>query len=241
MFSLDNPFVQLVRKSLRSRGFDVVWYRPLSRLLACHGINLVLDGGANSGQYAIELRRQGYLGRIVSFEPQPGVFNRLKEASRRAVNWNAVNIGLGDENSELEMNVFADSVFGSLLQPLGRSAIPPAVGRQVVPIRRLDAIWNDHCRPDEKVFLKLDVQGYEKKILAGAGSCLEKLVGIQIEMSLIPQYQGQPEWEEMLQFMRAKGFSLWKIEKGTWDPKTGRESELDGIFFRESASVPGRS
>jgi FkbM family methyltransferase len=202
---------------------------------------LVLDGGANSEQYAIELCRQGYRGRIVSFEPQLDVFTQLKEASHRDGNWSAVNIGLGDENSEWEINVFADSVYGSLLQPLGRPATPPMVSRQVVPIRRLDAIWNDHCWPDEKVFLKLDVQGYEKKILAGAGSCLEKLVGIQIEMSLVPQYQGQPEWEEMLQFMRVKGFSLWKIEKGTWDPKTGRESELDGIFFREPASVPGRS
>jgi len=53
-------------------------------------------------------------------------------------------------------------------------------------------------------------------------------------MSLVPLYQGQPQWEEMLQFMRQKGFTLWKIEPGTRDPKTGRESELDGIFFRSA-------
>ena len=86
------------------------------------------------------------------------------------------------------------------------------------------------------MFLKLDVQGYEKKVLEGAAGCLDQVAGIQMEMSMSsPLYVGQPGWEEMVQFMRAKGFILWKVEKGTWDPQTGRETELDGIFFREPA------
>jgi hypothetical protein len=76
------------------------------------------------------------------------------------------------------------------------------------------------------------VQGYERKILAGAGDCLDQVKGVQLEMSLVPLYQGQPTWDEMLQFMRLKGFALWKIEPGTRDSATGRESEFDGIFFR---------
>ena len=85
------------------------------------------------------------------------------------------------------------------------------------------------------MFLKLDVQGYEKKILSRRGRLPgAQVIGVQLEMSLMPLYEGQPEWEEMLQFMRAKGFALWKMEAGTRDPVNGRESEVDGIFFRAS-------
>jgi len=235
MLKLNHPLVQLIRRNVRARGFDIVWYRPLNTLLAHHGINLVLDGGGNIGQYASELRRQGYRGRIVSFEPQPPVFQELEKAARADGNWSALNIGLGDVEGELSMNICAVADCGSLLKPIaGRLAGATVVGQQRVPVRRLDAIWSEVTRPGEKVFLKLDVQGYEKKILTGAGASLDRVMGVQLEMSLVPLYEGQPEWEEMLQFMRVRGFALWKIETGARDPVSGRESELDGIFFRAS-------
>ena len=211
----------------------MVWYRPLNRLLAHQGISLVLDGGANIGQYASELRRQGYAGRIVSFEPQPQVFQQLATAARADGNWTAMNIGLGDETGELAMNICAATDCGSLLKPVA-GAQPEAIvlRQQMVPVRRLDGIWHELRRPGEKVFLKLDVQGYEKKILTGVGDCLDQVLGVQLEMSLQPLYEGQPSWVEMVHFMLEKGFTLWKVEPGTWNPETGRESEMDGIFFR---------
>lgn len=234
MLKLNHPLVQLIRRNVRARGFDVVWYRPLNRLLAHHGITLVLDGGANIGQYASELRRQGYRGRIVSFEPQPPVFQELEKAARADGNWTAMNIGLGDVEGELSMNITVASDCGSLLKPVD-GLLPEAkvVGQQQVPVRRLDRLWKELVRPGEKVFLKLDVQGYEQKILTGAGACLDQVLGVQLEMSLVPLYEGQPNWEDMLQLMRQKGFALWKIETGARDPISGRESELDGIFFRD--------
>jgi hypothetical protein len=80
--------------------------------------------------------------------------------------------------------------------------------------------------------LKLDVQGYEKKILMGAEGCLDQIIGIQLEMFIVPMYKDQPDWREMLEFMQRNGFALWKVEPGARDPETGRESEMDGIFFR---------
>jgi len=220
---------------VRARGFDVVWYRPLTTLLAHHGIDLVLDVGANKGQYAVELRRQGYSGRMISFEPQPDVFEILQTRTRGDSQWQAVNIGLGEQDGELEMNIFAVSDYGSLLPPMAGVTTPPVIAKRRVPVRRLDSSWSEYCQPRDKVFLKMDVQGYEKKVIEGTAGCLDKIVGIQMEMSLTPLYEGQPGWEEMVQFMRVRGFVLWKIEKGAWDPKTGRESELDGFFFREPA------
>lgn len=229
---LDNPFVQWVRKFVRARGFDIVWYRPLNRLLAHHQINVVLDVGANQGQFAIELRRQGYTGRIISFEPQAEVFRLLQQRARGDARWETLNLGLGEQDGELEMNIFAVSDHGSMLNPIVSATAPAVVARTRVPVRRLDSSWGDYCRPGDKVFLKLDVQGYEKMVIEGAAGCMDKIAGVQMEMSISPHYEAQPPWEEMLNSARSKGFDLWKIEKGTWDPESGRESELDGIFFR---------
>jgi len=235
MLKLNHPLVQFVRRNIRARGFDLVWYRPLNRLLAHHGINLVLDGGANIGQYSSELRRQGYRGRIVSFEPQPPVFQELEKAARADGNWTALNVGLGDVEGELSMNICAATDCGSLLQPVaGMLSEAKVIGQQTVPVRRLDGLWPELQRPGEKVFLKLDVQGYEKKILAGAGACLDQILGVQLELSLQRLYEGQPDWVEMVQFLQQKGFSLWKMEPGTRNAETGREAEMDGIFFRST-------
>lgn len=232
MPNLDNPIVQWVRSFVRARGFDIVWYRPLTKVLAHHGINVVLDVGANQGQFAIELRRQGYRDRLISFEPQTDVFQLLQNRARGDATWQTVNIGLGEKDGELEMNIFAVSDYGSMLQPVATVDTPALIERRRVPVRRLDSVWSEYCKPGDNVFLKLDVQGYEKMVVDGAAGCLDRIAGIQMEMSITPLYEAQLDWEEMLRFMRAKGFDLWKIEKGTWDPATGRESELDGIFFR---------
>jgi FkbM family methyltransferase len=234
MIKISNPLVQFISRKIRARGFDIVWYRPANHLLAYHGINLVLDGGANVGQYATELRRQGYRGKILSFEPQPVAFQELEKNAAADGNWSAMNIGLGDVEGELAMNLCVGSDCGSFLKPVaGINPYTATVGQKVVPVRRLDRLWKDICTPAEKVFLKLDTQGYEQKILNGAESCLNQIIGVQLELSLRPFYEGQPNWEEMLYFMRQKGFVLWKVETGSRDAETGRECEIDGIFFRD--------
>ena len=65
-----------IRGLLRRRGYDLARWalendprERRRRLLAAAGIDLVLDVGANEGQYAGELRRLGYGGDVVSFEP----------------------------------------------------------------------------------------------------------------------------------------------------------------------------
>src|SRR3954447_7423116 len=79
---------RLVRGQLRKRGLALVGYTPQdyvhlrrARVLAAHGVDLVLDVGANTGQYAGHLRAEGYAGRIVSFEPAEAAFAALSGAA----------------------------------------------------------------------------------------------------------------------------------------------------------------
>lgn len=222
------------KSALQKTGFDVVRFRSPNTIFAHHGINLVLDVGANAGQYARDLRKLGYRGRIVSFEPQKQPFAALSAAAARDGNWAAENIGLGSEDSQLTINVHADSRLSSVLtfSQQGHPRHVERVNTEVIDIRTLDGVIDRYAKAGDRILLKIDTQGFEKQVLAGAEQSLPRLTGIQIELSLTPLYHGQPYLDEMAATLRHKGFSLWQIQRGLWNPETGQEMEVDGIFIR---------
>ncbi|MFY8009578.1 MAG: FkbM family methyltransferase, partial [Flavobacterium sp.] len=59
-----------------------------------------------------------------------------------------------------------------------------------------------------------------------------KVTGIQIEMSFVPSYQGAITFDEMKTKLNQKGFTLLALENGFYDKKTGRQLEVDGVFYR---------
>ena len=91
-------------------------------------MTVVLDVGANAGQYGRELRTLGYRGRIVSFEPQPGPFAALEAASTADPAWTAVLLALGAEAGTAQMNVSALDVSSSTLRAHEASATAYAAG-----------------------------------------------------------------------------------------------------------------
>jgi hypothetical protein len=105
--------------------------------------------------------------------------------------------------------------------------------KESVPVRRLDDILPP---PDStrRIFLKLDVQGYEPQVLAGATRLLTHTLAVQLEMSLIPLYRGEVLMPEISARMKDTGFELWDLEPSFRDPTTGRLLQVDGIFTRPS-------
>src|SRR5690348_14983189 len=89
-------------------------------LIARHGVSLVLDVGANAGQYASALRASGYSGEILSFEPIPDAYRRLAEAAVADALWQTRNVALGDRRSHLTLHVSANSYSSSFLQLTNR-------------------------------------------------------------------------------------------------------------------------
>ena len=207
------------------------------RLLANHGIDVVLDVGANEGQYAKEMRLAKYKGRIVSFEPMGGAFARLAAAARSDRAWQAVQLGLGDVDEQAEIQVAANSISSSLLPMLPAHAEAAVhaetVGSTTVTIRRLDEVFDDYVQPGEKTYLKIDVQGYELHVLRGAEGILDRIEGLQMELSLLPLYEGAPLYREVIDWVADHGFSLMGIEPGFTHPVTGRLMQFDGVFYRE--------
>jgi len=217
------------RNLLRKKGYDIIRHKELPEWLALHEIDVVLDIGANDGRYATEIREAGWNGKIVSFEPQPMVFARLKERMANDPDWSGHQIGLGSKDSTLTLNAYGLDVLSSFLK---KREDDQTVQQIDVPVKRPEAILNDILSGKKRPFVKIDTQGFEMEIIRGFGPRVKDIVGWQIELSVEPLYEGQPVMEEVISCMRANGFSLWRILPGLRDPGTLQAFELDGIFFR---------
>lgn len=232
----------VVRRPLRRVGYDIVqaqWsgIARRMRLLERYQINLVLDVGANQGQYATQLRQEGYRGAIVSFEPVEQAFALLQAKANSDSKWQAVHLALGDADSETVIHVSAHDVNSSLLPQTkfleNLNATAHVAQEQKILVRRLDSIADQYIPSAANVFLKIDTQGYEAHVLRGAAKTLARVRGVQMEMSITPLYQGETDMLGMLQLMRELGFTLMSTENVTADARTGRQYQIDGIFFRE--------
>jgi FkbM family methyltransferase len=237
---------KVIRGTLRSIGLEVARWRPqsspeaaLGRMLAKHHIDTVLDVGANEGQYARLLRELGFRGRIVSFEPGAVAYQRLQRSAKKDPLWTvAPRAAIGNQDGEARLNVSSNDGLSSSILPMlesHRRAAPAAtyVRSEVVPVSRLDRAAAGLLSAAERMFLKVDVQGYELEVLEGAKGLLSRVVGAQLELSLVPLYQGQALFPTLMDLMQAHGFEVWGIIPGLVDNSSGRLVQTDAIFFRQ--------
>ena len=212
----------------------MVRFLSFDTILQDQKVNLILDVGANAGQYGSRLRRTGYQGKIVSFEPQKQPFGELSEKARQDGNWTTVNVGLGREDGQATINLYGDSCLGSMLQMDQSNYESKPSGTETIDIRTLDGVFDQYVTANDRVWLKMDTQGFEKQVLAGAEQSLSRIIGVQMEMSLTPIYDDQPHLDEMIALLRAKGFMLWQLQRGLCNLETSREMECDGIFIHHN-------
>lgn len=230
-----------LKRLARTTGYDIVRYRATElKQLQHHRVDVVLDVGANEGQYARHLRGIGYKGRIVSVEPLAAPFETLQRSASSDPRWDAVQMGLGAEDREVLAHVPTDTRFSSIRQPLPALHAFDDDSRPVrterIDVRRLDGVFDQLVQPHERVFLKVDTQGYELEVLDGADGVLDRLVGLRLEMSLAPLYEGEPLANEVLQRVAALGFALWDVEAVGYNPQSWRALQIDGLFYRDQSA-----
>lgn len=200
-------------------------------------IDLVLDVGANKGQFASDIRQCGYAGRIVSFEPLSQAHGELLQSSAGDPMWDAYpRCALGDHNGEVEINIAGNSESSSILPMLEshRSAAPESAyqGSETVPVKTLDTVAGQYLKDARAPFLKIDTQGFEWQVLDGARDTLPHIRGILVELSLVPLYEGQHLWRDVIDRLEAAGFILWALQPVFSDHSQGRSLQVDGVFYR---------
>lgn len=236
------PMKYFINNILKSFGYQVKKYpdddlRRRITISRHFSIDIILDVGANTGQFAMQMRDGGYMNRIVSFEPLSKAFSILERNSSGDMLWAVHNYALGNENKKGEINISANSYSSSIndiLEEHIKNAPDSAyIGKEEIEIRRLDSVIGEICEGNEQIMLKIDTQGYEKFVLEGAEESINKIKIIQIEMHLVPLYKNEILYTWLLNYFADKGFKLYSLENGLWDRTTGRLMETDAIFVRE--------
>lgn len=236
---------KLIKNSLQSIGVNVSKYKPLSTTegalfnwLVKNHINVVIDVGANTGQFALELLGKGYKNKIISFEPQDTAYEELKRNSSGFTNWTvAPRMAIGDKPGKINLHVSRNSVSSSIrdMLPDHLNSAPESeyVGKIEVDINMLDSVIMNCADLDQGyTFLKIDTQGYEWQVLQGAEKVLSKASGLLLELSVTPLYDGQVLYLELMNFLEAKGFRLYHLCPNFSNPETGQILQFDAIFVR---------
>jgi FkbM family methyltransferase len=242
--------VDLAKISARRFGVELGRYSPTrsaearrARILATDRIDLVLDVGANSGQYGRQLRRSGYGGRIVSFEPQSEAFRTLLTTSASDARWRCLQLALGKGTGNARLQVGESSLTSSLLslEPhLMHVCGWSRVSEETVAVSTLDSLADDLIARDARAFLKVDTEGSELDVLTGGDRMLRRLQGVEVELHLVPHFEGQPDYREVVNHLEDRGFRLTSLDCGWADPNTGRVHYADAIFVPEAGTNGAR-
>lgn len=215
-------------------------YEHLAALLETYEADSVLDVGAHVGEFGSALRRAGYGGPIVSFEPVNDYFKQLEATAAPDPKWWVYRAALGRDTGDRPMNVM-DGTGSSFLSPnhYAMRCWPEwhAAHVEQVPMRRLSEMMEKLFTSIgvSRPFLKLDTQGYDIEVFQSAGERIRDLVGLQCELSLIPLYEGMPTIEDALGVFRAAGFDVTGFFPVSMENATARLLEVDCVMIRSQA------
>jgi FkbM family methyltransferase len=205
------------------------------RFLYAEPVDLVIDVGGNTGGFGLELRRSGYGGRILSIEPVEEAFGRLAAVRQGDALWDARLMALGRTAGSMTINVAANDAASSSILPmsgrqLGAAPESRIIGRQEVSVDTLDHLFSDLADKGASRLLKLDTQGYEGEILAGAAAVLPLFKFVYVELSVTRLYDGQALMHEVLGTLYAAGFEVIDLQPYMVEPATGHLLQLNGML-----------
>ncbi len=216
----------------------------LTNVLSLENINLVVDVGANVGQYAKLIRLHGYAGRITSFEPLSQAFKSLREESNFDPNWFAYNVALGADSRDVVMQRYAATEFSSVhsLNEFARTRFKWRTeidGHEEVQMATLSEYWDQVTEnmDSPRALLKLDTQGYDLEVLAGAADVLGDVYAIQAELSLKSIYDGAPRYLDALAEFERCGFEITGMYPVSRDKPSLAVVEYDCVMTRRKSTL----
>tara|TARA_B100001250_G_scaffold400998_1_gene412313 strand:- start:483 stop:1214 length:732 start_codon:yes stop_codon:yes gene_type:complete len=206
-------------------------------LIKQYKIDLILDVGANLGQFASDMRRAGYQNQIISFEPIHECYKHLISIADSG--WQVKNFALGNKNLNEKINISNKTVYSSILDvnKFGKSNFQNSIkviDKQDIQVKKLDDIIHETVNnlSKKKVFLKIDTQGYDNRVIRGAAKTLKHVQILQTEISCRGIYEDTPSVTERLEELLSIGFSIVGIFPISRDKNTMEILEFDCLLIR---------
>ncbi|MFI5824252.1 FkbM family methyltransferase [Streptomyces rishiriensis] len=237
---MDAPHRRDERK-LQLAAAEYLCAQHVTAMLELYGVNCVFDVGANTGQYAKRLRRLGYTGRIVSFEPTSETFARLEKAAADDPAWRVYQCGLGREETTAEIHTgwkTMNSLLSASDYGKDRYSRFAQADTEEIRVRRLADVMDEALEglAEPRPFLKMDTQGYDLEVFAGGGERIAEFVGLQSEVAVLKLYEGSPGMGEAVAAYEAAGFGITGMYPVTREATTGRVIEFDCVLMRADAA-----
>jgi len=248
--------MKIHKEAARLLGWELLHLRKdqptlgahLKRLLPLLGIDCVLDVGANDGQYAAMLRKVGYRGRIVSFEPVAKTYAALSERAAKDPDWKVFHCALAAKAGRQKIHITRSTVFASFLDPsdYSKKKYPndmPVERVEEVRVRTLDEVLAKATEglTSPKLFLKMDTQGYDLQVFAGAKKSLPKVLALQTEIAIQAIYKGMPNYLQSLETYTKAGFVMSGLYPVSRDRETLALIELDCIMRRVEVAAAAKN
>ena len=206
--------------------------RPWQQL-QCYEPNTILDIGANDGLSARIFRELMPQVKILSFEPLFSCFQQVDRDLRRNPPGQAFHFALGDTNEEsvIQRNVFTPSSSFLPLDSVHEQSFPQSVDTvpEAVQIKRLDDVC-ESLGIIPPFVVKIDVQGFEDKVLKGGEKTFRRASAIVIELSSVSLFKGQPLFDDVHQQLRDLGFFFRGVVDQMQSPVDGRILQFDALY-----------
>ncbi len=234
---MGNVVTRSAKRMLRTVGVDISRVPPWRQydwLKACD-VRTVLDVGANTGQFAVQIGDRLPDATIYSFEPLADCYQKLVERMRNRPRFQAFNFALGDRNGSATMHHNEFSPSSSLLpmEDLQWQAFSYTQNtrQEEIEIRRLDDLACE-LQLLENILVKIDVQGAEDMVIRGGTAVLSRASILVVETSFMPLYQGQMLFDGIYDLLRPMGFAFMGCEESIRNPMNGVALQADSIFIR---------
>jgi len=221
--------VTFIDKRQVSEANRLKWLRDLN-------IRTVIDIGANKGNATLGFKELFPEAEIYAFEPLPECFAIAQAKLRKFSDVHLFNIALSDQKGSTNIHRSSYSGASSLLPmaQIHKDLFPVTAGERLVPISTdtLDNVLDSETFKSP-ILMKLDVQGFEDKVIAGGESVLRQVKIIIVETSFKELYVGQPLFGDIYKLLTDRGFSYI----GAWDPdfrspEDGASVQQDAVFIR---------
>ena len=241
---MNKKMKKAIRTALTFIGLRITFVKPydtelkrLTTLAKKLKISQIVDIGANSGQFAKEMRVHGFKGSIFSIEPVLEAYRQLKSNSQSDERWYCVErTAVAGSEGTIDMYRTENTECSSLIQPtelldanLNEAA---RVVKQKITTKRLDTIIEEYQIDPLSALLKIDTQGTELEILRSAGRYISNFQLIHCELSFQELYKEQALWNEVDEYLTKHGFCLWSLEP-TFRCSNGQLLQADATYINK--------